>query len=371
VDKIKRLIVAHIPVTTCNLRCKYCYIYQQNQFDAKLPDFKYDAEHIGKALSIERLGGICLINLTAGGETLLPNQITGIIKELLKQGHYLEVVTNGLISKRFDAIAAFPKELLSRLQFKFSFHYLELLRLNKIDQFFKNINQMNNAGCSFTVEMTPSDELIPHKSDILKLCEEKLKVPCHLTVARNDNDKNKGIFSRLSYNDYQNTWSDFNSKMFNFKMDILGIKRKEYCYAGDWSFYLNVGNGDIKPCYGKLVTQNIFKNISKPIKFRAIGKRCVQPYCYNGHAFLTVGIIPELKTPTYSDIRNRISSTGEEWHKNRLKAFFSSKLIESNKEYNINRKRISSIYNTANTIPNLFRSYPQISEKLRNKLKNT
>ena len=57
-DKIKRFIDCYVPVTTCNLRCHYCYITQQRKFDAKLPEFKYSAEYIAKALSKERLGGV-------------------------------------------------------------------------------------------------------------------------------------------------------------------------------------------------------------------------------------------------------------------------------------------------------------------------
>ena len=40
----------------------------------------------------------------------------------------------------------------------------------------------------------------------------------------------------------------------------------------------------------------------KPIRFEAIGCKCTQPHCYNGHAFLTLGDIPELNTPTYASL---------------------------------------------------------------------
>ncbi len=104
-DKIKRFIDCYVPVTTCNLRCHYCYITQQRKFDAKLPEFKYSAEHVAKALSKERLGGACCINFCGGGETLLPPEMIGIIRKLLEEGHYVMVVTNGTMSKRFDEIA--------------------------------------------------------------------------------------------------------------------------------------------------------------------------------------------------------------------------------------------------------------------------
>ena len=56
-DKIKRFIDCTVPVLTCNLRCPYCYITQERKFMNALPNFAYDAETIGRALSKERLGG--------------------------------------------------------------------------------------------------------------------------------------------------------------------------------------------------------------------------------------------------------------------------------------------------------------------------
>ena len=57
-DKIKRFIDCYVPVTTCTLRCHYCYITHHRLFDNKLPTFKYTPEQVRKALSKERLGGI-------------------------------------------------------------------------------------------------------------------------------------------------------------------------------------------------------------------------------------------------------------------------------------------------------------------------
>ena len=72
------------------------------------------------------LGGTCIINLTGGGETLIPKEMPQYIYQLLLQGHFLEVVTNGTLTSRFDEIAKFPRNLLEHLEFKFSFHYAEL-----------------------------------------------------------------------------------------------------------------------------------------------------------------------------------------------------------------------------------------------------
>ena len=83
---------------------------------------------------------------------------------------------------------------------------------------------------------------------------------------------------------------------------------------------------------------NIYKDLEKPISFEAIGK-CNEAHCYNGHAFLTLGNIPELKTPVYATLRNRIMTNGEEWLNPKMKAFLSQKLNNSNEEYSIDAKR--------------------------------
>lgn len=367
--KIKRLICINVPVTACNLKCKYCYITQQKQWRTGLPNFEYSAEHMGKCLSVERLGGVCLINLTGSGETLLPNEIVDIIRNLLQQGHYLEVVTNGTLTNKFEEIARFPKTLLERLEFKFSFHYLELKRLEKIDVFFDNISLVKKAGCSFTVECMPNDELIPHIEDVKKLCRERLGALCQLTVGRNDLQKDRRILTNLSEEEYREIWGTFESDMFNFKMDIFYTKRKEFCYAGDWSLYVNLGNGDAKQCYGQLVNQNIFKDITKPIKFSAVGKYCREPHCYNGHAFLTLGVIPELDTPTYENIRNRKCQDESQWFSSCGKEFFSSKLKDSNKEYSKSSKIINTISKPIVMMPHLIKSLPLVIEKVKRKIR--
>lgn len=140
-DKIKRFIDCYIPVTTCTLRCHYCYITCHRLFEGRLPKFRYSPEQVRKALSKERLGGTCLINMCAGGETLLAQEVVDYARVLLEEGHYVMIVTNATVSKRFDEIAQFPSELTKRLFFKFSYHYLELKEKNLLDVFFSNIKK--------------------------------------------------------------------------------------------------------------------------------------------------------------------------------------------------------------------------------------
>lgn len=65
---------------------------------------------MGNALTKERLGGVCYFSICGAGETLIPKYITDITFNLLNQGHYVNLTTNGTITNRFDEIISFPKD---------------------------------------------------------------------------------------------------------------------------------------------------------------------------------------------------------------------------------------------------------------------
>lgn len=336
-EKIKRFIDCYIPTETCNFRCHYCYVTQHRKFNNKIAKFDYDPSYIRKCLSKKRLGGICLFNLCAGGETLLSEDVIKITRELLEEGHYVMIVTNGSLTKRFKEISLFDKKLLKRLFFKFSFHYMELKRLNLLDAFFNNVSLMESAGASYTIEITPTDELEEYIEEIKKVCIEKNGALPHITIARKDSE-DIPVLTNHNFEEYKDIWKTFDSNLFEFKSEIFGKKRKEFCYAGDWSVYLNLITGDLRQCYCGKTIDNIYENPDKPIKFCAIGNNCTMPHCYNGHAYLALGDIPELDTPNYAELRNRKKINGEEWLKNDMKKFMSNKLNENNEEYSKSKK---------------------------------
>ncbi|NDV81537.1 radical SAM protein [Bacteroides sp. 51] len=338
-DKIKRFIDCYVDITNCTLRCQYCYITHHRLFDKKIPKMKYTPRQVRAALANKRMGGVCLINLCAGGETLLLPNLTEYVKELLEEGHYIMIVTNATVTKRIDELAALPTELLKRLFFKFSYHYLELKSRNLFDRFFNNVRKMRDAGCSFTLELTPSDEVIPYMDDLIMLAEENVGAVCHVTVARDErNPKVLPILTELDAKSYKNTWSKLNSSLFDYKLSVFGEQRKEFCYAGDWSMHLELATGMMKQCYRSCFDQNIFEDPSKPIRFLPIGNNCQEHHCYNAHAFLTLGLIPELKSPNYAELRNRICKDGSEWLNSQMKEFMRTRLYESNEEYTVDQK---------------------------------
>jgi len=340
---MKRFIDCAIPFRTCNLRCDYCYITHTKSWGQKLPEFRYDVDRIGRALSAKRLGGTCLINICGEGETLLPPEIVGIIYNILKNDHYVMVVTNGTITKRFDEIAELPAVCLNRLLIKFSFHYLELKRKGWFDVFFGNVQKVRNAGCSISLELTPSDEMIPYIDDAIALCRKRTGAICHVTVARNEKNSELTILTQYTKSEYEDIWNKFQSDLFKFKMQVFGVKRYEYCYAGLWSCVLDLVTGNLIQCYRGELLQNIFEDIERPIHFAPIGCHCAQPHCYNAHAFMTLGVIPSISTPRFADMRNRLCDNGSEWLTPEMKAFLNRKLGDENPELTWIKKHLHEI----------------------------
>ena len=344
-DKIKKQIECYVPITSCTLRCHYCYITHHRLFNNKLPVFTHTPEFIRKALSQRRLGGPCSINMCAGGETLLMPIILQYARALAEEGHYVSIVTNGTVSQRFDELQEFPHEVTSHLFFKFSYHYIELKKRGLLDKFFENIQKARDAGCSFTLEITPSDELIPYIDELKQLAIEKVGAIPHCTVARDErNPQELPILTSMTGEDYQRTWGTFNSSLFQFKYHIFNKKIKKFCYAGKWSFCFNLMTGDAGQCYNAFFRKNIYDNLDKKITFPPIGSYCQEYHCYNGHAFLTWGLVPSMKTPVYAEMRNRQNKDGTEWLQPDIKAFFSSKLVESNRKYTVFERLLLNTY---------------------------
>lgn len=330
-DKIKRLVLGLIPNQKCNLKCDYCYISRLEAF-TEPEEMKYSPEFIARSLSKKRLGGVSLINLTGNGETLIQPEICDLVKFLLQEGHYVEVVTNGTLRKRIVSLLDQPKELLTHLFFKLSFHYKELKRLNLLDTFFDNANMIHSLGASFTIELMAYDDIENDMEHIKKICKEKVGAICQATIGRDDRNKSS-LLSKHTHEEFKEIWSTLDSTMLNFKMEMLGKKRKEFCYAGAWSIFVNLYSGEAQPCYWQPYNQNIYEDLNKPIKFEPVGHHCSEPYCINAHSHLTWGLIPKLQVPTYAEMRNRKMENGEEWLTRECKSFFESKLVESNTEY--------------------------------------
>lgn len=329
-DKVKKLIFFRIPMSICNLRCHYCYLAQRQEcYQGIQPTMKYTPTEVATALSKDRIGGIAFINLCADGETLLIKDLDLYVKELVKEGHYCEIVTNLTISSALDKFLSMDKNLLEHIEFKCSFHYLELKKKNLLNTYIANVKKIWNAGASASIEITPSDELIPFLDEVKDLSMREFGALPHITIARDDSTEDIGYLTKLSMEQYDIIWSTFNSEFWKYKKSIFGVHQMNFCYAGSWSLYIDMTTGIARQCYCGKCVGDVFEDISKPLPEIPVGL-CQLPHCFNGHAFLTLGNIPNLTSVRFGDIRNRRRNDGSEWLQEDMKNFLNTALIESN-----------------------------------------
>lgn len=292
---------------------------------------KYSPEQVARALSPKRLGGLAFFNTCADGETLLLKDLDIYIKRLAEQGHYPEIVTNCTITPMLEKFLAWDRELLGQVEFKCSFHYLELKKRNLLGRFAENVNRIWEAGASICIEVTPSDELIPYIDELKEFSLKTFGALPHITIARDDRTKNIDILSRLSKEEYYKTWGQFDSIFFDYKSSIFGKRQEEFCYAGMWSGIINLATGQMNQCYCGRNLGDVFANPDSELPAYPVGK-CSLPHCFNGHAWLTWGNIPRSTEFGYANVRNRVRADGREWLQPKLKEFFSSHLCDNNAE---------------------------------------
>lgn len=335
---VKKLILLGIPMSICNFRCHYCYLAQRPaSYQGVQPEMKYSPEQVARALSAKRLGGLAYINVCADGETLITKNLDQYVKKLVEQGHYAEIVTNCTLTPLLQKYLSWDRELVNHLEFKCSFHWLELKKHNLLETFVKNVHSIWKAGGSANIEITPSDELIPHIDEIKAFSMENFGALPHITIARDDRTRGIEILSQLPKDEYYKIWGQFNSEFFDYKTTIFGKYQEEFCYAGIWCANINLCTGHALPCYCGRSLGDVFENPDSPFPIYPVGK-CGIAHCYNGHMFLTWGNIPHATDVRYADVRNRIKADGGEWLQPKLKAFYSTQLCESNAELSDSEK---------------------------------
>lgn len=331
-DQIKRFFECLLPVSICNLQCPYCYIIQENRRKMETAKLQYSPEHIAKALRSKRVGGICWISICGAGETLVQDEVIDIVALLLKEGHYVNITTNGTLSQKFDDLIHQCKDNITHLHVSFSLHYLELKKRRLLDTFFENVNKVKKAGASILVQINLCDEYIPYLDQIKELCMKHVGAFPQVALTRDESTQPMKIFTALTPEQYYEYGKSFNSKLFDFTYDNFNVKRHEFCYAGEWSGVLNLQTGWLSKCYTNPEGQNIFEDLNRPIKFEAVGKNCHNSYCVNSSHFMSLGIIPSLKTPTYAELRNRKEA---HWYTDDMERFLNGKLEDNNRKCNL------------------------------------
>ena len=340
-DKPKRFIECTIPVTVCNLECPYCYVIQENRRSMKIAELKYPPTYIAKALRKERLGGVCWINICGSGETFAQIETSEIVKLLLEEGHYVNVTTNGTLSKRIRDLVNSVPDYTNHLHFSFSFHYTELIKHHFLDDFFDNIQYVKAKGASFVLQLNLCDEYLPYLNEIKRISLEKVGALPQVALTRDELSTPLSHYSKMSFNDYKSVGDTFESQLFDFTCKNFNVRRTEFCYAGDWSAVLDLSNGHLRKCYNETKYQDIFRDINEPIRFSAIGYGCKNMYCFNSSHFLSLGVIPNLDTPSYYKLRNRAEAN---WYGKEMAGFLNSKLSMSNERYSSFRMCLNKIF---------------------------
>lgn len=328
-DKIVKFIDTMVPVSNCNLNCNYCYLHQLGVDNSKLPQIYHHAKFIRYALRRERLGGIAFINLCGVGETLLFAGLLSLVRELVKEGHYIQIVTNATITKVINDFLASDIDP-GHVFFKCSLHYQELKERNLLRNYADNVNRLISGGYSITIELVPEDSIVEEINDIKKYCSENFGALPHVTVTRDESYEDNRIATKYSEEEYEKIWGQFDSSMFALKMRYRYRYRYRYCYAGLWAAELNLATGELYKCTNNPRLCNIYEDPERPIPFEAVGNKCALPYCFNCHAYLTLGLIPEIKTSNYLEMRDKVMSDGGHWITGAIRNIFEQKLYDNN-----------------------------------------
>lgn len=319
---------------TCNFHCSYCYVWRNGEFNRTNECLPVDVFKIQRALSIEKLGGVCHINMCAPGETLMNPDIVELTKVLLEEGHYVSIITNGTLSSKIDEILKFDERMLNRLFFKLSFHYRELKEKALLDKFWENKERIKKSPASYSIEITPSDDIIDCIEDIKSFFYTRKEALPHITFTRDSTKKGLDLYSEHSLEEYTRIWSQFYSQLFDLKRKFYKKKIDENCYAGWWSYRINIHSGMVQSCYKYPLIHNIYNEDMNYYPLLTVKDGCKLDYCFNNHAFLAWGNVPSEVCDTYKDIRNRKNEyDGSNWIKPDYSYVMRQKLYDNNFPY--------------------------------------
>lgn len=324
-EKIRCFVSVTVPISYCNLQCQYCYVGQHQDFYKK-EVIMYSTEFIKRAFSKERFGGRVLINLCGTGETLLCNRIVDIVKVFLEEGHYVSIITNALVEETINKLL--QGENIQRLFFKCSLHYEELKKKKLLDKYSQNVNKIIASKASCSIELVPHDELISIRDEIKEYCIKEFGALPHVTVARDENCAGYPILSSYDYDTYKEIWSEFNSPLFDVKMRHQ-TPETGYCIAGKGTILVDLEHGGCKYCPNNKILWNFYQNIAKPLNYEEIGYNCKSKYCINSHAYLTLGMIPDVKEISYLEVRDRVCKDKSTWVKEPVRTIYMQRICDN------------------------------------------
>ena len=353
-DKLKGFVECLVPVSKCNLFCSYCYVVQQERRNTETDAFRCSPEKIGEAFHVKRWGGKLLVSMCGYGETMLCRELPDIVYYVLKQGHYVNLTNNGTVDKGIEDTLDRSRGMLSRLCFSFSLHYIELKKRGWLGKFADNVRKVRDAGCSFLVQLNLADEYIECIDEIKQYCREEFGAYPQIALTRKEGNGFQ-IFTEHTDEEYIEYGKSFNSPLFEMTCKNFRVKRQEFCYAGNWSYTLNLATGDLKSCYFcSAPFYNIYDNVSEKVKKLTVGNNCWYPYCVNSSHFISLGVIPEISCPSYVELRDRDG----QWYTQQMQEFLGQKLYDNNRRFNkVERVMMNKYFRHKITGKSLLRVY--------------
>ena len=334
-DKIHKFFECLIPITACNLRCEYCYVHQLSWDHGEMPTFDYSVEHMIAALSKERLGGTCYFSICATGETTFCKQLPSLVAGLLCSGHYVNVTTNGTFTKGIDdLLGKIPRGYECHFHVAFSMHYKELKRLNLLNVFVENVHKVRDAGCSYLVQLNLYDGYLPMLGEIKDFSLRHFGALPQMAATRLHKGgvmQDVAYHTALSPDEYVAVGKEFHSPLFDFTIANFKRFHKEFCYAGAWSYVLNLKTGGLKQCYCNGREWNVFSDVKVKLPEKPVGCHCDNYFCQNSSHMLSLGDIPSLYANiSYADLRDRPEAG---WYRPEMKSFLSTKLADTNRQF--------------------------------------
>lgn len=328
-DKMKAYIGILIPEYVCNLKCRYCYISQSIPLLPKITRMTGVAKHLRNVLSRKNLGGAVLVGLCGSGETFLGDSFDEICLELLKEGHYLHIVTNGLLTEKIIELINAAEEYAAHIIFKLSFHYEELESRDLLMTFVQTVKFIEQSAASYTIELMPHDEIIPKIDEIKKFSYQYFGALPHITVAR-DNREGFSLLSDLSYEEYYDIWKQFDSSLFEYKMKQYQSKGCN-CYAGRYGLNIELEQGIVSRCTTvDEYVGNIYEMDAISLDYEPVRDNCPLSYCYNCHVYGPLGVmLKDEEVPTYLEVRDRVKLDGSHWVKEPMAKFIGQKIHEN------------------------------------------
>lgn len=322
-EQIKKVVFFNAGSYACNLKCEYCYLEAPKQ-ESKF----FTPEELMKTFSKKALGSIAFINYVTMGETLLSEDNLKVIELFLREGHVVNLVTNLTHTKNLQKLIDLPVELREKLIIHASLHYLELVRLNLLDEYFSNLNKLKQANISFHMDLTVYDKYMPILDEIKNVCLEKTGLLPNITIAL-DKDNGWTYHSFFDEKAKQKIIETFNAKELDIQTELFFKKKNDKkCNAGLWSLTYDWHNQSCITCNG------INKKIKTPfdgakkIEYKP-AINCPHSHCFCGEIFQSWGMIPEWDCPTFFEFY--LKDKG--FYNETIKKLTDVKLKDTNKNF--------------------------------------